>query len=60
MSPNPEIAGLLFSFLFQFVITFNGVLQPYNQLGWWQWMYHLSPYTYLISGLLGNGTLSPS
>ncbi|THG98996.1 hypothetical protein EW026_g3289 [Hermanssonia centrifuga] len=54
MSPNTEIAALLFSFLFSFVITFNGVLQPFRQLGWWQWMYRLSPYTYLIEGLLGQ------
>ncbi|KZP27013.1 pleiotropic drug resistance ABC transporter [Athelia psychrophila] len=54
MAPNAEIAGLVFSLLFSFVLTFNGVLQPYRQLGWWQWMYHLSPYTYLIEGLLGQ------
>ncbi|KAI0043049.1 hypothetical protein FA95DRAFT_1631947 [Auriscalpium vulgare] len=54
MSPNPEIAALLFSFLFSFVITFNGVLQPYVHLGWWQWMYRLSPYTYLVEGLVGQ------
>ena len=55
MSPNTEIAALLFSFLFSFVITFNGVLQPFAQLGWWKWMYRISPYTYLIEGLLGQG-----
>lgn len=33
----------------------NGVLQPFSQLGWWQWMYHVSPYTYVIEGLLGQG-----
>ncbi|RDB26892.1 Brefeldin A resistance protein [Hypsizygus marmoreus] len=54
MSPNAEIAALLFSFLFSFVITFNGVLQPFRELGWWRWMYRLSPYTYLIEGLLGQ------
>ncbi|KAF8156049.1 pleiotropic drug resistance ABC transporter [Crassisporium funariophilum] len=54
MAPNAEIAALLFSFLFSFVITFNGVLQPFSQLGWWKWMYHLSPFTYLIEGLLGQ------
>ncbi|KAG6865226.1 hypothetical protein C0991_004284 [Blastosporella zonata] len=54
MSPSPEIAALLFSFLFSFVIMFNGVLQPFRQLGWWRWMYRLSPYTYLIEGLLGQ------
>ncbi|KAF8179876.1 pleiotropic drug resistance ABC transporter [Pholiota molesta] len=54
MSPTAEIAGLMFSFLFSFVLTFDGVLQPYRELGWWQWMYHLSPYTYLIQALLGQ------
>ncbi|RPD61629.1 pleiotropic drug resistance ABC transporter [Lentinus tigrinus ALCF2SS1-7] len=54
MSPTPEIAALVFTFLFSFVIIFNGVLQPYGQLGWWQWMYHLSPYTYLIESILGQ------
>ncbi|KDR70391.1 hypothetical protein GALMADRAFT_254847 [Galerina marginata CBS 339.88] len=54
MAPSAEIAALLFSFLFSFVITFNGVLQPFRQLGWWRWMYRLSPFTYLIEGLLGQ------
>ncbi|KAI0318674.1 ABC-2 type transporter-domain-containing protein [Amylostereum chailletii] len=36
MSPNAEVAALLFSFLFSFVITL------------------LSPYTYLIEGLIGQ------
>ncbi|KAK7045764.1 ATP-binding cassette transporter snq2 [Paramarasmius palmivorus] len=54
MSPNAEIAAILFSLLFSFVIIFNGVLQPYSQLGWWKWMYRLSPYTYFVEGLLGQ------
>ncbi|KAK7025542.1 ATP-binding cassette transporter snq2 [Paramarasmius palmivorus] len=54
MCPNAEIAAILFSLLFSFVITFNGVMQPYSQLGWWKWMYRLTPYTYLIEGLLGQ------
>ncbi|KAF8624553.1 hypothetical protein AX15_005817 [Amanita polypyramis BW_CC] len=54
MAPSPEIAALLFSLLFSFVIAFNGVLQPFRQLKWWRWMYRLSPYTYLIEGLLGQ------
>lgn len=33
----------------------NGVMQPFRLLGWWKWMYHLSPYTYLESALLGQG-----
>ncbi|KAF9052029.1 pleiotropic drug resistance ABC transporter [Panaeolus papilionaceus] len=55
MAPNVEIAAILFSLLFSFVITFNGVVQPFSQLGWWKWMYRLSPFTYLIEGILGQG-----
>ncbi|TFK52827.1 hypothetical protein OE88DRAFT_1711701 [Heliocybe sulcata] len=54
MSANPQIAAVIFGFLFSFVLIFNGVLQPYDQLGWWQWMYRLSPFTYFIEGLLGQ------
>ncbi|KAF9225036.1 hypothetical protein BS17DRAFT_731853 [Gyrodon lividus] len=54
MSPSAEVAGIMFSFLFSFVLTFNGVLQPYAELGWWQWMYRVSPYTYLIEGLVSQ------
>ncbi|KAI5121205.1 hypothetical protein M0805_006006 [Coniferiporia weirii] len=54
MAPNAVIASVLFSALFSFVISFNGVLQPFRELGWWQWMYRLSPFTYLIEGLLGQ------
>lgn len=53
MAPTAEIAALLFSFLFSFVLIFNGVVQPFARLGWWQWMYRLSPFTYLIEGTLG-------
>ncbi len=38
MVSTTELAAILFSFLFSFVITFNGVLQPFRLLGWWQWM----------------------
>lgn len=55
MSPDAEIGALLFAFLFSFVIIFQGVLQPFSQLGWWKWMYHVSPFTYLTSSLLGQG-----
>ncbi|KAJ7471516.1 pleiotropic drug resistance ABC transporter [Mycena galericulata] len=54
MAPNAELAAVLFSFFFSFVLTFNGVLQPFRELGWWKWMYHVSPFTYLTEGLLGQ------
>ncbi|KAF8605616.1 hypothetical protein BDV93DRAFT_570212, partial [Ceratobasidium sp. AG-I] len=56
VAPDATIAGISFSFLLSFVITFNGVLQLYAQLiPFWKWMYHLSPFTYLIDGLTTNG-----
>ncbi|QRV75743.1 ABC-2 type transporter [Ceratobasidium sp. AG-Ba] len=56
MAPNAMISGLLFSFLFSFVITFNGILQPYSQLiSFWKWMYRLSPFTYLAEGMVADG-----
>jgi len=54
MASTPEVAGLLFTSVFNFVLLFNGVLQPFKALGWWRWMYWVSPYTYLIEGMLGN------
>ena len=36
----------------------DGVLQPSRLLGWWRWMYRLSPFTYLIEALLGQGTFT--
>ncbi|OAX36454.1 pleiotropic drug resistance ABC transporter [Rhizopogon vinicolor AM-OR11-026] len=54
MAPSAVIASLLFSTLFSFVVIFNGVLQPFRVLGWWRWMYRVSPFTYLIEGLLGQ------
>ncbi|KAF5334859.1 hypothetical protein D9758_014292 [Tetrapyrgos nigripes] len=54
MSPNAEIAAIVFTFLFSFIITFNGIVQPFRQLGWWKWMYRVSPYTYLIEGSIGQ------
>jgi len=60
MAPTAEIAAILFSLLFSFVITFNGVLQPYRALGWWKWMHRLSPFTYVIEGILGQGRFPSS
>jgi ATP-binding cassette subfamily G (WHITE) protein 2 (SNQ2) len=55
MSPNPMIASILFSTFFSFVIVFCGVVQPPPQLPyfWRVWMFKLSPFTWLIEGMLG-------
>ncbi|GAA6016702.1 hypothetical protein JCM11491_000212 [Sporobolomyces phaffii] len=55
-SPNAMAASVLYSSFFSFVIIFNGVVQPVSQLPyfWRSWMYHLSPFTYLIDALVSN------
>ncbi|KAL7266569.1 hypothetical protein RUND412_010883 [Rhizina undulata] len=55
LAPNQQTAATLTTLLSSFVIIFNGDLQSIFQLvGFWHWMYHLSPFTYLISGLMSN------
>ncbi|KAA1475296.1 pleiotropic drug resistance ABC transporter [Dentipellis sp. KUC8613] len=54
LAPNSQLAGLLYTFLYAIILAFNGVLQPFQLLGWWKWMYHLSPFTYLVEGLIGQ------
>lgn len=53
--PNEQTAAIVSTLMFTFVILFNGVLQPVGQLvTFWHWMYHLTPFTYLIEGLVVN------
>ena len=56
VAPNAMIASILFSTFFSFVIVFCGVVQPPPQLPyfWRKWMYPLSPFTYIVEGMLGN------
>ncbi|KAF8235559.1 hypothetical protein L208DRAFT_1457957 [Tricholoma matsutake] len=54
MVPTADLAGLIFSVLFCYVLLFNGVLQPFPQLGWWKWMFYITPYTYFTESLLGQ------
>ncbi|TFY65604.1 hypothetical protein EVG20_g5493 [Dentipellis fragilis] len=54
MCPNSQLAGLLYTFLYAFVLVFNGILQPFRLLGWWKWMNHVSPLTYMVDGVVGQ------
>ncbi|WFD29917.1 hypothetical protein MSPP1_000931 [Malassezia sp. CBS 17886] len=56
VSPNALIASILFSTFFSFVIVFCGVVQPPPQMPyfWRSWMFRLSPFTWIIEGMLGN------
>ncbi|KAH7106585.1 pleiotropic drug resistance ABC transporter [Auriculariales sp. MPI-PUGE-AT-0066] len=53
VSPSFEIGGLLFSTLFNLAIAFCGLMQPYAAMGWWQWMYRVSPLTYVLEAMVG-------
>lgn len=54
-SPNELLASILVPVFFLFVVSFCGVVVPYAALpGFWKaWMYHLTPFTYLLRGFLG-------
>jgi ATP-binding cassette, subfamily G (WHITE), member 2, PDR len=54
--PNAQMAGTIATFAFSLTLSFNGVMQPPNALpGFWIFMYRVSPLTYLIAGMTGNG-----
>lgn len=54
-APNELLASLLVPMFFLFVVAFCGVVVPYPALPyfWRSWMYWLSPFKYLLEGLLG-------
>jgi ABC-type multidrug transport system permease subunit len=55
LASSAEVASTFTTLFASFVITFNGVLQPLSALvQFWHWMYYLSPFTYLIGGLVAN------
>lgn len=33
----------------------SGVVQPFDKLYWWKWMYRILYFTYFIEGILGHG-----
>ena len=54
IAPNPIFASLLVPTFFSFVIAFCGVLSPPSAMPyfWRSWMYPLTPFHYLLEGLL--------
>ena len=56
ISPNAMIASILFSTFFSFVVIFCGVVQPPDLLPsfWKAWMYLVSPFFWIMEGMLGN------
>ncbi|KAG0701456.1 ABC-2 type transporter-domain-containing protein [Suillus ampliporus] len=65
MAPSAPVASLYWTTLVIFITIFDGVIQPFVELNWWRWMYRVSPFTYVIEGLLvkvsiGGSTISCS
>ena len=54
-APNELLASLLVPIFFLFVVSFCGVVVPPSQLPtfWRSWMWHLTPFTYLLEAMLG-------
>ncbi|KAF6844228.1 ABC transporter [Colletotrichum musicola] len=54
-APNELLASLMVPIFFLFVVSFCGVVVPPAQLPefWKSWMYHLSPFHYLLEAFLG-------
>ncbi|KAI9848005.1 MAG: hypothetical protein M1838_000677 [Thelocarpon superellum] len=52
---NDLLASLLVPVFFLFIVSFCGVVVPFQALPyfWRSWMYYLTPFRYLLSGFLG-------
>ncbi|KAJ7136060.1 ABC-2 type transporter-domain-containing protein [Mycena epipterygia] len=50
-----EAAGNIGNLLFSLTLLFCGVLAAPSTLGWWIWMYRVSPFSYLVGGMLATG-----
>jgi len=55
VSPNELLASLLVPVCFTFAVAFCGVMVPYAGLPtfWRSWMYHVTPFKYLVEAMLG-------
>ncbi|KAJ7057894.1 ABC-2 type transporter-domain-containing protein [Mycena amicta] len=54
-SDSAETAGNIGNLLFSLTLLFCGVLAAPRTLGWWIWMYRVSPFSYLVGGMLSTG-----
>ncbi|KAJ7057874.1 ABC-2 type transporter-domain-containing protein [Mycena amicta] len=52
---NAEMAGNVGMLLFSLTLLFSGILVVPSALGWWKWMYRVSPFSYLVGGMLSTG-----
>lgn len=53
-SETAEAGSNLANLMFSLSLLFCGVLANSSGLGWWVWMYRVSPFTYYVSGILST------
>ncbi|GMF82615.1 unnamed protein product [[Candida] boidinii] len=54
MSPDLPSANVIVSLMFNFIMSFCGVLQPPDRMpGFWKFMWRASPFTYFIENIVG-------
>lgn len=51
---TPDAGSTLAVLVFVLSLLFCGVIANRDDLGWWVWMYRLSPFTYYVSGMLST------
>ncbi|EJD35710.1 hypothetical protein AURDEDRAFT_75031 [Auricularia subglabra TFB-10046 SS5] len=54
MTETAEAGSNLANLMFSLSLLFCGVLANSKGLGWWVWMYRVSPFTYYVSGILST------
>lgn len=50
--PTAETAGNISNIMFSLALVFCGVIVQKPDLGWWVWMYFVSPFTWMVEGML--------
>ncbi|KAK4120366.1 hypothetical protein N657DRAFT_693082 [Parathielavia appendiculata] len=62
LSPDLGVAGNVLVFIVCTLNWFNGIIVPFHQLQvfWRSWLYYLSPFTYLLGGMIIAVTSSVS
>ncbi|KZV91188.1 hypothetical protein EXIGLDRAFT_676351 [Exidia glandulosa HHB12029] len=53
-SETAEAGSNMANLMFSLSLLFCGVLANSSGLGWWVWMYRVSPFTYYVSGILAT------
>ncbi|KAF9001112.1 pleiotropic drug resistance ABC transporter [Cyathus striatus] len=53
MSPNASVATFLYSSTISIIVTFDDTVQPFSEMGWFLWLYYITPFTYIMDSIYG-------